>query len=97
MLGNFCPARKTIPDRASVHTQKMVGEEGGRGGTDFCDGAKLRPGPKAESLVGDGGEVLPIYGLYRISIYTLSDLGDLSNLIGSLSITMFENSTKIYF
>ena len=60
--------------------------EGGGGGTDFCDGAKLRPGPKAESLVGDGGEVLPIYGLYRFSIYTLSDLGDLSNLIGSLSL-----------
>ena len=54
------------------------------GGTDLCDGAKLRPGPKEESLVGDGGEVLPIYGLYRFSIYTLSDLGDLSNLIGSL-------------
>ena len=95
MLGIFCPARKTLPDRASVHTQKMVGEGGG--GTDFCDGAKLRPGPKEESLVGDGGEVLPIYGLYRFSIYTLSDLGDLSNLIGSLSIAMFENSTKIYF
>ena len=75
--------------------KKWLGRGGG--GTDFCDGAKLRPGPKEESLVGVGGEVLPIYGLYRFSIYTLSDLGDLSNLIGSLSIAMFENSTKIYF
>ena len=49
--------------------KKWLGRRGG--GTDFCDGAKLRPGPKAESL-GDGGEVLPIYGLYRFSIYTLS-------------------------
>ena len=34
----------------------------GSGGADFSDGAKLRPGPKGESLVGDGGEVLPYMG-----------------------------------
>ena len=32
------------------------------------------------------------YGLWKISIYTLSDLGDLSNLIGSLSRTIQQYS-----
>ena len=33
------------------------------------------------------------YGLWKISIYTLSDLGDLSNLIGSLSRTIQQYSS----
>ena len=33
-----------------------------------------------------------IYNIYRISKYTLSDLGDLSNLIGSLSRTIQQYS-----
>ena len=36
MLGSFCAAAKIIPDRASVHTQKLVRRR------DLCDEAKLR-------------------------------------------------------
>ena len=36
MLDSFCAATKTIPDRAFVHSQKLV-----RRG-DLSDGAKLR-------------------------------------------------------
>ena len=32
----FCVAVKTIPDKASVHTQERLWRR------DFCDGAKLR-------------------------------------------------------
>ena len=36
MLNSFCAATEIIPDRASVHTQKLVRRR------DLCDGAKLR-------------------------------------------------------
>ena len=38
MLESFCAAKKIIPERASVHTQKWLVRP------DVCDGAKLRPG-----------------------------------------------------
>ena len=37
-------------------------------------------------------ELMKEVGTHRISIYTLSDLGDLSNLIGSLSRTIQQYS-----
>ena len=43
-------------------------------------------GAEAEKIIKKCSQ--RIWGLFEISIYTLSDLGDLSNLIGSLSRTI---------
>ena len=45
-----------------------------------------------QKVIASDGERVPYHETKPISIYTLSDLGDLSNLIGSLSRTIQQYS-----
>ena len=69
MLESFCPARKTLPDRASVHTQKMVGEGGG--GLISVTGRSYGPALKRRVLLELGERYCPYMGYIGL-VYTHS-------------------------
>ena len=87
----YLPPPQTFPRLSQGSVKSTKGEKNARNNK-----REARQGNNGtnipQKVIASDGETVPYHETKPISIYTLSDLGDLSNLIGSLSRTIQQYS-----
>ena len=92
----YLPPPQTFPRLSQGSVKSTKGEKNARNNK-----REARQGNNGtnipQKVIASDGETVPYHETKPISIYTLSDLGDLSKLIGSLSRTIQQYSPPSKF